>query len=198
MLSGLAVARLGGTPAAVAAGPASPCGPCVLHRPDRGSLPEIGRAGRGGPPEGWLRPHPDAATIDRSDRMMSDQGVRDMELQQFIEETLVQIAQGIVAANKALESTGAIVSPERLIRSFADKAAGRSPTTKPGDPPVHRVEFDVAVIVSSSSATSGGAGVKLAVVDLGTKGESGHKNTSESRIKFSIPMIYPTKTRTVR
>ena len=31
-----------------------------------------------------------------------------MDLQQFIEETLVQIARGIVAANKTLEGTGAI------------------------------------------------------------------------------------------
>ena len=120
-----------------------------------------------------------------------------MDLQQFIEETLVQIAQGIVAANNALEGTGAIVSPEKLILVPPNKAAGRNASTKPGNPPVHRVEFDVAVIALSSSATSGGAGVKLAVLDLGTKGESGRKDTSESRIKFSIPMIFPTKARNV-
>ncbi|HKM56730.1 MAG TPA: hypothetical protein VJY33_25220 [Isosphaeraceae bacterium] len=120
-----------------------------------------------------------------------------MDLQQFVEETLVQIAHGIMAANKALEDTGAIVSPEKLMLVPPNRAADRNATTKPGNPPVHRVEFDVAVIALSSSATSGGAGVKLAVLDLGTKGESGRKDTSESRIKFSIPMIFPTKARNV-
>jgi hypothetical protein len=113
-----------------------------------------------------------------------------MELQQFIEQTLVQIARGIEGANKTLEGSGAVVNPGNI----AD--VGVSPPAfglMRGQPCrlVHLIQFDVAVTATSGTATAGGVGVKLAVVDLGTKGQSDRKDTNESRIKFGIPMVFP-------
>jgi hypothetical protein len=120
-----------------------------------------------------------------------------MELQQFIEQTLVRIAKGIAGANKSLKEdsslkdSGAVVSPAHIANVGLRPGAFGDKFERDCEPIVHLIQFDVAVTATSGTATSGGVGVKLAVVDLGTKGQSDRKDTNESRIKFGIPMVFP-------
>jgi hypothetical protein len=104
-----------------------------------------------------------------------------MELQQFIEQTLVQIAKGIEGANKALEGSGAVVSPANVTRVGLRPGVFGEHSGNDAEPAiVHLIEFDVAVTATSGTATGGGIGVKLVVVDLGAKGQSDRKDTNDS------------------
>jgi hypothetical protein len=57
---------------------------------------------------------------------------------------------------------------------------------------VHLIEFNVAVVATDGKETGGGVGLKvLGAVDLGAKGASSSKQSTESRLKFSIPVALP-------
>ena len=116
-----------------------------------------------------------------------------MELQEFIKETLVQISNGIYEANVALKDTSAIVNPDGIKAYSTDaKAYGRISTSSIGkEPIVELVSFDVAVQVESGSQTGGGLKLSIASIGLGAEGQKSNIQSSESRIKFQIPMIYP-------
>jgi hypothetical protein len=56
---------------------------------------------------------------------------------------------------------------------------------------VGMVEFDVAVRATEGKETKGGIGVVAGVIGLGSSGKSDSSSGSESRIKFSIPVLLP-------
>ena len=106
-------------------------------------------------------------------------------LEAFVQSVLVEIINGVKAAQVEVGEPGT-VSPE--LNRY--KGTWRGQTTS-RDAPVHMVEFDVAVGTSESTATTGGVGVILGVLALGTKGESAQGGSSLSRIKFSVPIRLP-------
>lgn len=118
----------------------------------------------------------------------------ELTLQDFIRETLVQITNGISEANKALAGTGARVNPKNIAPTSVAGAQffGRLETGDYQHPPlVHAIRFDVAVHASESSQKAGGLGIVVAAVAIGGKTKSDVAATSESRIQFEIPMLYP-------
>jgi hypothetical protein len=56
---------------------------------------------------------------------------------------------------------------------------------------VHKVEFDVAVYAQSDSSIGGGAKISIASIGIGANAEIKDSNKSESRLKFSVPVVYP-------
>lgn len=117
-----------------------------------------------------------------------------MNLQQFIKETIVQISHGIVDADKAVASTGAAVNP----RDVAHNKSGEGPygyyaEDKKGQyrRSVQSIDFDVVVTVSKDTETKGGIGIHVGAIALGSSGKSGKEDSSESRIRFSIPLLIP-------
>jgi len=54
------------------------------------------------------------------------------------------------------------------------------------------VEFDMAVTATEGKETKGGIGVVAGVFTLGSAGKSDAASGSESRIKFSVPLLLPT------
>ena len=122
-----------------------------------------------------------------------------MELKDFVKESLCQIAEGILEASKALDQTNAIVNPENIIvNSEQSQAYGRTRPSnghvQPNDSRVvEKVDFDVAVSVQEGSTTNAGIKVAIMSVGLGAGGKSEASSGYESRIKFSIPMVFPTK-----
>lgn len=116
-----------------------------------------------------------------------------MQLQDFVAETITQITQGVITAQKHLHSMGAKVNP--TMRAVLPKgenhfapfgwAAGE------GGNPVLIVNFDVAVTATEETKTKGGIGVAVGVVTLGTTGASDRGNTSASRIVFQVPLLLP-------
>jgi hypothetical protein len=56
---------------------------------------------------------------------------------------------------------------------------------------VEKVAFDVAVVAEKGNQTNAGIKLSVASIGIGAGGQSENSNKSESRIKFSIPMVFP-------
>lgn len=123
-----------------------------------------------------------------------------MDLKDFIATSLTQIAEGILAAGDALKDTDAVVNPTRLA-THSNSAQGFGRTTSEDDSRgrlVERVSFDVAV--STEGETQGKAGLKVGIASFGVNvgGDMKEKAGKESRIQFTIPMVFPSvRTKTV-
>lgn len=117
-----------------------------------------------------------------------------MELKDFVKETLVQIARGIEAASVALEDTNAHINPQNIyVNSDSRQNYGRLVEDKKYNPVVELVEFDVAVHAEKGTEAQDTISINVGSIDLG-KGETKQQesNRSESRIKFKIPIVFPT------
>jgi hypothetical protein len=117
-----------------------------------------------------------------------------MNLQQFIKETLVQITHGIIEADEAVAPTGAAVNPRDVVHNkrgegpygyYAEDAKGQFRRA------IESIDFDVVVTVTEGTETKGGIGIHVGAVGLGSAGKSGKENSSESRIRFSVPLLIP-------
>ncbi|KKK69553.1 hypothetical protein LCGC14_2932880 [marine sediment metagenome] len=112
----------------------------------------------------------------------------DMELREFVKETLVQIIKGIEDAQSETKKTGAVISPSRgkLAPDTQDKVL----LSKSGGI-LEGVAFDVAVTASDTSEKGGGVGIFVWAVGAGVKGKSEIPNAAVSRIQFNVPVILP-------
>jgi hypothetical protein len=119
-----------------------------------------------------------------------------LDLKDFIRESLVQIANGISEANIQLVGTSAVVNPSNVQAYSAEaKAYGRiNEAFSAKEALVELVEFDVAVTTESGTQTGGGIKISVASIGVGAEGKSTGSQSRESRIKFKIPMIYPSPT----
>lgn len=120
-----------------------------------------------------------------------------MDLKDFIRETIVQIARGIEEANGDLDNSDAMVNPIYMdLDSASVDSSGRTKIRtnaypNPDSRVVHNVEFDVAVVAERVKEGSGGAKLSIASVGIGGEGRMASNDKSESRIRFSIPIVFP-------
>lgn len=110
-----------------------------------------------------------------------------MDIQEFIKETLTQIANSANEVNKALESIGAFV-PSKCVNG--DNIVVRTDETMPKN--VVMVDFDIAVTASEGKSTSGGGSLHIASVVNAGMGKGSNSETQQThRIKFSMPLVLP-------
>ena len=104
-----------------------------------------------------------------------------MELNQFIELTLKQIAEGISSAQKSEggENINALSAGKYELGGNLINLHRYGVFT--------RVDFDVSV----SAETSGGGGAKLSVFGIGAEGSAERKVASANRVQFSVPVRLP-------
>lgn len=116
-----------------------------------------------------------------------------MELKEFAAQSLVQIAKGVVEAQKELEEIGGKVNPEmRHILKGADSGYEAHGWAKDeGGNPVFLVNFDVALTAEEGTNSKGGIGVVAAVLALGSQGTSNASSSAVSRIQFKVPLLLP-------
>ena len=120
-----------------------------------------------------------------------------MDLKEFVKETIVQISKGIDEANTELADTEAMVNPIYVKMNSNDaQGYGRTKERQPnyGNPDsklLQRVDFDVAVSVEAGQQGSAGAKLSIASIGIGAEGKTESSNKSESRIKFTIPVVFP-------
>lgn len=117
-----------------------------------------------------------------------------MDLKEFIRESLVQISTGIGEANESLKHTDALVNPGGVkAYSKEAKAYGRiDPAFENKQDLVHLITFDVALHVESGAESGGGLKIAIASIGVGADGKKRKAESTESRIRFEIPMKYPT------
>lgn len=116
-----------------------------------------------------------------------------MELQDFIKNTIVQIARGIESAAVELKNSKALVNP-RNVNTAGVKAEyiyGYLDTKKQFWKVVQKIDFDVAVTAEKTKESKGGMGISVGSINVGTQGRSENVGSTVSRIRFSVPMVLP-------
>ena len=114
-----------------------------------------------------------------------------MDLQEFIQQSLIQIAHAVREVNQsfASESLEARVNPAGILhRSKGSEIYGSLPDTQ-------IIEFDVAVTVTESdeetSSNKGSLALSIAGASIGKEKTAEQSNSSVSRLKFTIPLKLP-------
>ena len=107
-----------------------------------------------------------------------------MELNEFVTETLMQIAKGIEDAQKRLKENGS----EAIINTSMTETDVGHTVTGGRRRPVEFVEFDVAILANEGTETK--AGVSLTVASL-LKLDAGGRSNQSSGSEFKVPMSYP-------
>ena len=108
-----------------------------------------------------------------------------MQLKEFVTESLTQIMGGIKEAQNKCSKIGGLICPEGVVVN--NKKAERFYYNKPVD----MIEFDIAVIATEEMDKGGGGGINVYSVKLGGSVEKKNTDTRESRISFSIPVVFP-------
>lgn len=112
-----------------------------------------------------------------------------MELKEFVSNSIVQIIEGVKEAQDKAGQFGAIVNPTNLF--LYSGQTGTAGQTLEDNNVSRLVEFDIAVTSVEGEKTKGGLGVVVGVLSAGTMGQSEAQNSSVSRIKFSVPILFP-------
>ena len=111
-----------------------------------------------------------------------------MKLNEFVAETLKEIIDGIVEAQKYYSAKGGTVNSANISYSTVE---GTQIVDRHSGQLGQMIEFDVAVTTMEGTETKGGIGVFVGAMGLGSQGKSDASNTSVSRIKFSVPILLP-------
>ncbi len=107
-----------------------------------------------------------------------------MDLKAFVEASLVQIIEGVQAAQAGTEASGALINPNPS-PGFKGKRMGAAGLT------IQDVEFDVAVTVAKGQEKKGGLGLVVGPVALGGGAKSDAQSSSLNRIRFAVPIALP-------
>lgn len=111
-----------------------------------------------------------------------------MELKEFITQTLNNIVDGIADAQAHALEKQAMINPSCTVRS--EETIVYHTVMGPAFT-VQVIEFDIAVTVTDEDKSKGGIGVLSAVLNVGVQGEANKINNETSRVKFSIPVVFP-------
>jgi len=112
-----------------------------------------------------------------------------MEIQEFVRESLCQIIEGVHSANKSKSGIGGAV-----FVTGGGKVPSNAIVTGTVGKVAFLVEFDIAVSVTDKAEASGKAGISVVHVFSAGGGKStGTEKTSDTRIKFSVPITYEAK-----
>ena len=120
----------------------------------------------------------------------NQENAKDMNLQNFITESLLQVIKGIKDAQNKINITDIPEDDKKYFTSYI------APTPLNVDKKIYenhdKIEFDVAITVSKDSTKTGKFHITVAGVEIdGRSQTSANSHSSVSRIKFSIPVIYP-------
>ena len=94
-----------------------------------------------------------------------------MNIKDFVSESLRQICQGIVEAQKKGVNRAGSVSKD--------------------------IKFDIAVTVSEGQESGGKAGISVWSVGANIQGKSEASSSTVSRIQFVVPIFYPDKSENI-
>jgi hypothetical protein len=113
----------------------------------------------------------------------------EMELKDFVSETIQQIVAGVRAAQEAVAPQGARVNPG--LDQTGDEYVKLGLVSVNAQRTAQLVQFDLAVSTTSGTQTKGGVGVFVIPFTLGSSGQSTAEQYSSSRIKFAVPVLLP-------
>ena len=119
-----------------------------------------------------------------------------MELKEFIVNVLSDISEGILESQKRNDKSETIISPHvKEFLSPESKFMGNitMDSLKTIVDTVHYIDFEVELANIENTEGKSGIGVMFANIGIGANHTDGKENSSKTKIKFSIPIIYPPK-----
>lgn len=108
-----------------------------------------------------------------------------MELKEFIKTAITDITEAVGELQGELKN-GAVVNP-----TLHKGVEGKSLLIDNEVRMIERLNFDVAVSASASSAVDGGAKAGISVFGAKVNAGENSKTENASRLTFSIPIVYP-------
>lgn len=127
-----------------------------------------------------------------------------MNLQNFIKESVVQIAESIVDIQQHFDEKeiDAIINPREFQDNTGSDFSGRykpyarnKETGNSYDAQYFRlvdsIEFDVAITVETNSSIDVGGKLKVFGASIGAEGDQSNKHENVSKLKFKIPLVLP-------
>jgi len=107
-----------------------------------------------------------------------------IELSDFVNETLVQIIKGVKQAQEySSKYEDGEINPVARTRDGLSQS-GLS---------IHKVQFDIAITASQGEGAKAKIGVLSGIIGLGAEAEIKQSNITQNRIKFDVPITYPLK-----
>ena len=112
--------------------------------------------------------------------------IKNMDLKEFITETLVQITEGVQSAQEKIKNTGCLINPEGFHQGENLKHGYNGKYRH-----VQKVKMSIAVNVIENSETKAGLGVVTTILSAGLSNKAGETNTSTNKVEFDIPISLP-------
>lgn len=127
--------------------------------------------------------------LTKASRKNTDQGAtKNMELKDFVSQSLQQIIEGARDAQNSLADEGAFVGRD-IVAPQVPSGGGNLIDDTDGKGQCTRVDFDVLV----SAETSGAGKMNLKVFGVGAEGGGDHTASRANRLTFSIPVRLPAR-----
>jgi hypothetical protein len=112
-----------------------------------------------------------------------------MDIEEFIETTLIQLIGGVKKARESLQTDGENIAP---IAQLGRRTAPQELYVSQSEHLIYSVDFDIAVTAEGSSDAGGKVGLKIAgIAGIEGGGSSVIRDSVVSRVKFQIPICYP-------
>ena len=116
-----------------------------------------------------------------------------MDISEFIKETIKEVSDGVFQASIHCSQSGVIVNPTITVGENGEYFIPIKPSSVAMQRRVQKIDFDIAVEATETEQSNGHAGVSIKVVSGGGSHSKESKNTTVSRICFSIPVCLPTQ-----
>jgi hypothetical protein len=118
-----------------------------------------------------------------------------VDLEQFVEQSLIQIIAGVGKAQNSTRLAGKHHSEADVVNPRFMAGADMSPKGRDyftvDRNIVQFVDFDVAVSSETGSNLKGDASIKVLGFGIGTQAGSEKATSAVSRIKFQVPIVLP-------
>ena len=115
-----------------------------------------------------------------------------MELKDFISDTIEQISLGILTASEKCNQYGVIINPNITIGSSGDYCIPKHPESVSMQRRVQMIDMNIAVTIVESEEGKVEGKIGVSFIGIGGDSKEGKSVSNENRVKFSIPICFPT------
>lgn len=115
-----------------------------------------------------------------------------MELKEFISETFIEIFEGIRKSQEYAKENGGYIAPAHIVSNSGATSIGEVGKRYVRTPAL-MIDFEVSLTEMESSGNRKSLGVSFSGIGAEIGKNKGGENTSSTKIKFSIPVIYPSQ-----
>lgn len=118
-----------------------------------------------------------------------------MELNEFISETILQIASGIKNAQDKTKDLDVIVNPNKTIGQNGEFWVPRLKNIDSYniERRVQSIEMDISLTVTEKDTESIGGGIGISVLGIKADSTGTKESSTQNRVKFTIPICLPTQ-----